>query len=138
MKPITQENRIYLAIWRKAAREDKEIVLQLPDNRIGLSTRMAMYRALRPFRDGSQFDPELALAGERFVLVYDPPAHGRNAQLRVTPRRTLSTAEAMAADLGLDEDDLMTPEELEQRMKLMSVQADAEAAANNPFYSRED
>ncbi len=134
MKPITQENRIYLAIWRKALKTGGKIELKMADASLALSTRMAMYRAIRPYREGKEIDLELIEAAERYVITYQksPP------MLALVPRRSLSAAEAMMADLGLDADDLLTPEELDQRMRMLEIQD--EATPNHietPFYSRE-
>ena len=135
MKPITQENRIYLAIWRKALEGGKEITLKMENNSLAMSARMAMYRAIRPYREGRDFDAILAEAAAKFVIVHQkkPPA------LIMTLRKSLSAAEAMMAELGMLAEDLLTPEELAQRERLLEIQQEGPVSdqSSTPFYTRE-
>lgn len=135
MKPITQENRIYLAIWRKALEKGSSITLNMENNSLAMSARMAMYRAIRPYREGKDFDPVLAEAAAKFVIVHQkkPPA------LILAPRRSLSAAEAMMEELGMIAEDLLTPEELEQRERLLAAQKEGPIVErpSTPFFNRE-
>lgn len=135
MKPITQENRIFLAIWRKAIRQGEDITIKMENNSLAMSARMAMYRAIRPYREGKLVDAELMDAASKFVIVHQR----KPAALILTSRRTLAAAEDMAALLGLDDDDLLTPEELDQRERLLAVQEEAPIPEHieTPFYTRE-
>lgn len=135
MKDLSREKRIYLAIWRKAWREQvEELVINMPNTSLALTVRMSMYRTIRPYRQGDLFDDGLRSAAERYVLIIrkNPPA------IILTHRKSADAAEQAFADLGLDEMDLMSGEEL---ASLASAQTVAENLGGshqaNPFFKRE-
>jgi len=133
-KDLAREKRIYLAIWRKALRDDQpELVLNFSDFNTALSVRMTMYRTIRPYREGKFFDSELKEAAEKYVLVTkrEPPT------ILVVPRKSAEAAELLFADLGLDEMDLMTDEELAAMKIAERVQGGNATHQPNKFFGRE-
>lgn len=134
MKPLSREQRIYLAIWRKAFKTPDETVrFQIGDKSTALSTRMAMYRAIRPFRENISSDHELFKAGEIFVLKlceFNPGVWG----IELAHRKTLTAAELAFENLGLDEADLNLFEESAALEDLKSLLPEAERST--PFFTR--
>ncbi len=136
-KDLPREKRIYLAIWRKVWREQlDQLVIKMPSYNVAMSVRMAMYRTVRPYREGALFDNELKLSSEKYVLSLQrtPPA------IVVTLRQTAEVAEDVFASLGFDEEDLMSEEEL-MAMRIaenVSDEVSAPPTGENPFFTRED
>ena len=136
-KDLPREKRIYLAIWRKVWREQLEqLHIKMPSYNLAMTVRMSMYRTIQPYREGALHDDELKMASEKYILALqkEPPA------IIVALRKTAEVADLIFADLGLDEADLMTEEELSS---LRAVEAISEGMAapltnENPFYTRED
>ncbi len=137
-KFITREYRIYLAIWRKALLHPEETIsIKLPTYNLALTTRMGMYRAIRPFREGTLFDDELALAAERYVL-FCPKPDDVNTQAKVIlrPRLTLEALEAQLGDFNFTEDDLLLLDERIAAHELTELVKPLHKA--NAFYNREE
>jgi hypothetical protein len=88
MKDLSREKRIYLALWRKAQREQTPISFKVRDKDTGLSIRMAMYRTIKPYRQGTEIDEELYKAAQNFVLVTKESP----SRIIITPRVTALVA----------------------------------------------
>lgn len=135
MKSLSKETRIYLAMWRKAIKSpDTPVQIELPNASVALTVRMAMYRAIRPFRNGSIHDPDLFTAAERLVLQVKKLDSGR-ATLAIVPRSTLAAAEIAMLSLGLDDDDLKLFEEKLAEEELSDLLTPA-TPPSNPFFTR--
>ena len=149
---LSREFRIYLAIWRKAQQQRAHnlppVSINVSSYSMALTVRNNMYRAIRPYRFGEAFDDELRLAAENFVVsVAKNPDPLAQHQITLKPRLSLSELEAELANLGLDEADLILPEEAALNAKLStfitpeveepSLPAKPPRRANR-FYSRED
>ena len=66
MKDLSREKRIYLAIWRKAWRDQVEtLTVNMPNKSLALTVRMSMYRTIKPYRTGDLFDDELRMAADK-------------------------------------------------------------------------
>lgn len=142
-KPISREYRIYLAIWRKAFEQkdqpDKEpIKIQASTFSMAVSMRQGLYRAIRPFRAGLQFDEDLRQASELFVAYLEkgPDPKAPHAVI-LRPRLALSELEADLARLGLDEEDLLLDSEKLELQDLANLIDPAPSPRSNPFYTRE-
>lgn len=153
-KPLSRETRIYLAIWRKAWRE-RDITYLPPvevtaaNFSMAISMRQGMYRAIRPYRYGQAFDPELNQAADMFVITLPKVKksdYGKPCKLTVRERKNLTYLENDLVNLGLDEEDLLTADEravnasLEkliepEGLKPLKV---GHRVKQNPFYTRED
>lgn len=137
-KDLSREKRIYLAIWRKAWREQlDELVIKMPSYNLAMTVRMSMYRTIQPYREGKIFDNELKLSSEKYVLALqkEPP------RIIVVLRKTAEIADSMFTDLGLEEDDLMSEEELSALRISEALSEDITSPPDhepNPFYTRED
>jgi hypothetical protein len=134
MKDLPREKRIYLAIWRKAWKDQADsLVIKMPDYNTAMSVRMSMYRTIKPYRNGDLYDDAIKMASDKYVLALqrDPPA------IVVRKRLTTDAAEDMMTLLGIDEADLMTAEEAESLTALTKV-SDALATGHqvNPFFNR--
>lgn len=149
MSNLSREYRIYLAIWRKAFRqrlEEDPVVVKASSYSMALSLRSGMYRAIRPFRKGLQLDEELRQAADLFVVSVEKKPNPQSPhELILKPRSSLSELEAELAFLGLDEDDLLLPEEASVNaalMKLLPPEKSAPAVElppvrSNPFFTRD-
>ncbi len=141
-KSIPREQRIYLAIWRKAYLERDSgkpaITIKASNRNVAIAMRQGMYRAISPYRTGKAFDAQLTAAAEVFV-VHLPPDPSQELFLR--PRITLSELELSLSELGIEEDDLLVTEE---RMEQASLEEFLESPTiapqrtSTPFYTRED
>jgi hypothetical protein len=134
-KPISKEVRIYLAFWRKAQTEGLELEFKPPTLQAAVAFRMAMYRAIRPYRYGELYDSVLNEAADKWTLWMGKDSF----KVKLKHRATLSVAEQFLVDLEMSEDDLLLPHEIEQRGRLLGVQKaiDDDKPEENPFYSRE-
>lgn len=136
MKDLAREKRIYLAIWRKAWKEQvEELVLNMPDYNTAISVRMSMYRTIRPYRENQLHDDAIKMAADKYVLGLrkDPPA------IILKPRMTADAAEQLFADLGLDEMDLMSVDEADSLKSLLTVSDGLTTEHQpNPFFTREE
>lgn len=142
---ISREYRIYLAIWRKAYLERDSgkppVTVQASSLSTALTMRRGMYRAIRPFRNGEQFDEELMKASENFVISM-PTQDSSNSKhfLILKPRTSLSELEAELASLGLDEEDLkltMEKQTIGKLSEFLDEAAPMPRHSSNPFYTRE-
>lgn len=144
LKPISREYRIYLALWRKALNSAAPITVKTKNLAIAVAMRQGMYRAIRPFRDGTANDNELQQAAEKFVIyLLRPEDKARDVPhfLEFRPRQTLKELNNMWDDLGIDEEDLLIGEErimqesLAKTMK--SIEAPNKPSKSTPFYERD-
>lgn len=135
---LTREQKIYLALWRKAFKDNASVEVNLRTYNEALSMRMAMYRTIRPYRDEELVDEELRLASERFVISVLKDSK----TLVIKPRGTLSAAEQAMADLGITEEDLLSPEErllysnMEREIDELIQPVEDLGKKSNPFYTR--
>lgn len=133
------ENRVYLAIWRKAGRSAAEFTIKMASDAEAHALRMGLYRAIRPYRNESKVDPELKAASDKWVVVVKK---GTNEVL-LAPRKGDKIAERLMTELGISEADLLTPEEIEAREVVERIKKNLESPAGdagveNKFYSREE
>jgi hypothetical protein len=136
MKTLTREEKIYLALWRKAGKLDgTSIKLSTPNE--AKAMRLGMYRVMKPFREGDMLDPELKLIADKFALIVEKGT----SNLLIREKTTLSAAERAMAMLGLTEDDLMTDQEREENKAadeaLANIMGNIEEV-ENPFYKQEE
>jgi hypothetical protein len=153
-KPISRETRIYLALWRKAYRERDNpacppVSITATNLSQAISMRQGMYRAIRPYRYGEAFDPELNSTADLFVVsMPNVPSvdRGKPCKLTFKERKNLDELEKQLMDLGLDAEDLLTSEEREANASLQALM-EPEAPkplkvghriSQTPFYTRED
>lgn len=135
-KSVSRELRICLAIWRKAYNErdkDELVTINCPSQNAAMSLRQSMYRAARPFRDGSAFDEEVRKSTDLFVVYIDRETN----QITLKPRSTLDTLEASLAELGINESDLRLPEERLLDKELTEFIEKGDKPRANQFYERE-
>jgi len=130
---LSREHRIFLALWRKAARGyPVSFDCQSPSE--ALSTRMSMYRAIRPFRQDEFEDPELYHAAQKYAIK------ATGANLSIVEKHSLKTAEFAMEAFGLSEEDLLTPEEAKIKSSMAESLKELETpeplSAENRFYSR--
>lgn len=143
--PAEKEVKIYLAIWRHAIRTNQPVEVKLKSHGQALSMRMAMYRAIKQYRESPLVDPELTKSAEIFAVSVE----AGSSSLWLRERKSLGAAMDAMAQLGITEDELMTPEE--QRIKerieaelgevLQGKPEEDEAAGlttANPFYSKDE
>lgn len=142
-KPISREYRVYLAIWRKAYHErDKglePIAINASTYNLAISMRQGLYRAIKPYRYGEAFDPELQQAVELFVVFLPKePTPSGFYQVILKPRHTLNELELQLAELGIDEGDLLTQEEqmANKSLETLMDQPLSRTEVSNPFYNR--
>jgi hypothetical protein len=133
-RAVSREYRIYLAIWRKALYASEPIVIKCGTLNLAISLRQGMYRAIRPFRDGSLNDEELRNAAEKFVVYLDKD----NFILELKERVTLAALEEMFDEIGLDEEDLHFGDERRAQESLSKLLEEAEKPNERitPFYKR--
>ena len=145
-KPISREYRIYLALWRKAYLTGEPITIKTRNLAIAVAMRQGMYRAIRPFRDGTSNDYELQNAAEKYVIfIVRPEDKSREAPhfIEFRKRQTLNELNNMWDDLGIDEEDLLIGEErlmqqsVEKIMKNIGSPNKKKSSAKTPFYERD-
>lgn len=141
---LSREYRIYLALWRKAYQQLKSgseelVTLKASSFNTALSMRQGLYRAIRPYRYEEQFDAELKAASEALVVAVPKTAAGPTT-VQFKPRMTLSELEAELANFGLDEADLLLPDEKAVAKSLESLitsdNATKPSINSTPFYTR--
>lgn len=141
---LSREYRIYLAVWRKAYKQkDNPIHPPVTLHASSLSTALTMirgmYRSIKPFRTGVQFDADLSKASETFIvsLVKGPtPSDPHSLVLR--PRVALFELEAELLALGLSEEDLLLSDEAQTNTELKTfLNETPNLRPANPFYKRE-
>lgn len=135
-KPLSREERICLAIWRKAWRERQTapLFVNCSNYSNAIATRQSLYRAIRPYRNGELFDEELYQASQRLApMVEALPDKETPHKIIMKPKVALDELDAAMEELGLEASDLLTTEEKEAERKFVKVQVDT----SNPFYERE-
>ncbi len=143
--PLTREQRMFLAIWRKAYRDREKpepVAFRASSKSSALTIRSGMYRAIRPYRQGILIDEELRQASEMFVVSVPVGKDPKSIHtLTMKPRTSLSDLEAEFLNLGLEEADLMLPEEAALNQGLAKLVDKSNLGAQrptNPFYTRDD
>lgn len=138
-KLFSREQRICLALWRKAYRNPDEIVrVLLSSKALAISTRLNLYRVILPFRKEEIFDEELKKASELYIVsAREFTAEPCVWAVEILPRQTLSQLESQLGVLGIEEDDLLLPEEKSILDKLAEfIQPDAHKPSSTKFYDR--
>ena len=138
-KLFTREQRIYLALWRKAiASPDQTVAIVLSTKSLAISTRLNFYRVIIPFRTERLYDEELRRASEKFTVSARPhPTLEGKFVVELLPRKTLEALEEQLADLGITDDDLLLPEEKVELAKLAQfIQPDSHKPSSTEFYDR--
>lgn len=145
-KHLSQEYRIYLALWRKAETQRETdlppVTLRASSKSVAASIRSGMYKAIRPYRNGQAHDETLRLAAENFVVSSTTNPDG-TCSIVLKPRLSISELELQLEALGLSEDDLRLPEEKtadEMLLQLLEPKPEpsAQPSRSTPFYTRED
>lgn len=125
LKLFTREQRIFLALWRKAVREPGRTVrIELSNQSLALSAKVGLYRAIRPFREEKFFDDELRKACEAFVVVVKAIPETTKWSVELLERKLLGELDALMAEIGIDEEDLLLPEERVQLERLNTFISD--------------
>jgi hypothetical protein len=134
-KVSEHETRIYLGLWRKAARTGDDITITLGSYNEALAVRMGMYRAIKPYRKGQLLDEELAKAADEFT----PGVIKGSCELVLRKRRGNALADLAAEQAGLEPEDLYTPEEIAAQRSAERVIGEllAEKPVENKFYTRD-
>ena len=142
---FSREQRICLALWRKAMREKDDdskpnVQLVLSSQSTALSVRLSFYRSIKPFRNEVYLDPELKVAAENFAVTMrpvtnDPPKY----VVELTPRLSLNELESQLDALGITENDILLGAEQELLDKLADfVQPNKPApSSGTEFYTRD-
>lgn len=134
-KIISHADRICLAIWRKAyaLREKEDLKINCSTYSNAIATRQQLYRAIKPYRNGEQFDEELFQASQRIVpLVPKKEDRSEPHQIVMTYRRVLDELDNAMEELGIMPSELLTDEERALTNRLQS-----ETHPANPFFERE-
>jgi hypothetical protein len=129
--PITREYRIYLAMWRKAFLSDDPVVVKTSSRNMAIAMRQGMYRAIRPYRNGQQIDDQLQKASEKFVVYLNDDT------LELRPRLTLAELDTLFDQIGIDEEDLLMPDERLVADELKEFLEERGVRPATPFYKRE-
>ena len=98
-----------------------------------------MYRAIRPFRDGTINDDDLRRASEKFVIYLvqgEKPADPHFLEWR--ERKALAILEEAWDSFGIDEQDLLVGDERAIGTKLKRLLNEVEPVRVTPFYEREE
>lgn len=133
----SREYRIYLAIWRKVYLTGEEIELTASNFSLALNMRQGFYRAIRPYRDGTLLDEELAKAAETYVVsVIKGPDKSAPHKVTIKARRSLSELEAAIEFLGLSEEDLLLASEQKTLSDLEALTSSDLPRRSTPFYER--
>lgn len=133
---LSREQRIYLAIWRRAA-EKGSLEIKCASPTSARTIRMALYRVIKPYREDPLLDSEMTKIAQDFVVAWSKAS----MVLNIIPRA--STAEqlvdSLLDQLGLEEGDLETPEEKAVVKDFEEfMEAKPKPVSENPFYKRED
>lgn len=141
-KPISREYRIYLALWRKAYLSGEEVKVQCTNFSMAVAMRQGMYRAIRPFRQGTLSDSVLEKASEKYVVYLEKGSDKTAPHFIIfKERKTLNELESMWDNLGIDEEDLLFGDERsanESLQKLLDdVGSDIPTRTVTPFYGRD-
>ena len=123
-----RETLTFLAIWRKALSLGT-LSFPLPTRSTALSTRMALYNAIKPYRGLDRAlspDPELTRAVEELQVSI------KDNVLTLEPRRLLTVANDLALLLDLD---ISSPEEAAMIARLKGeVDPPKVESVPNPFF----
>lgn len=128
---MTREQRIHLAIWKKALTMlPRELTITLNSAPMAISIRQGLYRSIKPYRSGELIDSQLQEASERLVVYLDK----EKGNLVFREKQGLNVLEEMLDDLGITETELTTEEE-------RTLKVDLEELLNapkreTPFYTR--
>lgn len=141
---LTREQKICLALWRKAFREKDQreetggVSVTFSTRSTAISFRSAMYRAIRPFRNETYMDTELKLAAEAFAITAKPFDQVTGTWVvEITPKYLITELESQLELLGITEEDLLSPEEKEILGRLTDfVQPEAHKPTSTEFYDR--
>jgi len=142
-RPLSTEFRYYLAIWRKAWADRDEanpLTINASNYNMAVTMRQGLYRAVRPYRHGKQFDAELSAAADHFVVFLEKgPDVSAPHKIIFRQRLSLSELERELHRLGLEGDDLLLTEERDANKTLANFLPESDGPIrSNPFYSRED
>lgn len=121
----------YLEVWRRAYREG-EIALTLPTYSQALSLRMALYNAIKPYRDGKMVDVELEAAADACSILL---TKGSN-ELVCTTKMKHGMADLILDQLGLAAAPVAT--EAQESIDRIFEELNSNKAPANPFYKREE
>jgi hypothetical protein len=142
-KIISREYRIYLALWRKALNSPEgapTISIKCPNLHSAVAMRQSMYRAIKPFRAGTQSDSELQKAADKFVLYLVQAEKAAEPHfIEFRERKSLTILEAAWDSLGIDEEDLLVGDERSITEKLHELMDKVpDQVRKTAFYEREE
>jgi len=135
MTSLTEEQRICLAVWRKAAASPETFSLKLSSKSAAETIKRTLYRVIKPYRDGATYDAVLNEAAEQLIPKITE-ATPSGFQITFAPRQTLHELHEQLDVLGITAEDIMSEEELEAK-KSLDRMTGASTSSTNPFYSRE-
>lgn len=136
---MSRELQIYLAIWRKAYRQEisaidsDPIVIRASSQSSALTMRTGLYRALRPYRNGDKFDADLQAAAEVLVVSAPYEVEGGYA-IEIRPRMALNELEAQLENLGITTDEVKSDVDIPASLKDLAKSTDRRST---PFYERD-
>lgn len=134
MPALSKEQKICLAIWRKALLSPETFILKIPSKSTAQTIKRTLYKVIQPYREETLFDTDLSEAAQTLV----PKVNEVSGEWHITfhPRQTLVDLTPQLEALGISELDLLSPEERaaqESLQKLMPAKP-----TSTPFYTRED
>jgi len=131
---MTEEQRICLAIWRKAAANPSTFTVKLSTKASAQTVKRTLYRVIRPYRDNELYDPVLTAACQQLIPAIRE-ALPTGWEIYFSARKTLHELHSQLSLLGITDEDIMSEEELEAKRSLERLTAPP-VEKPNPFYDR--
>jgi len=135
MTALTQEQKLCLAIWKKAHADPENFVVKLKTKSTAQTLKRTLYRVIRPYRTGKLYDPILTEVCEKLVPKINP-GYLEGWQITFGERQTISELSDQLEALGITAEDLMDEEELAAVESLKKLTAPS--STPNPFYDRSE
>lgn len=131
-KPLDRTQRIFRALWLKAAASDEPLILNFKTTSQCLQMRLALYKFMKPRRNDAN-DPDLVAAGEKIAIAV---AH-EGKQVILKPKQELELAEMALLLADLEDDDLLDAAD-KSLMELSKLNSEPAAQqSSTPFYDRD-
>lgn len=113
---------------------EDDLTIKLTTHAEAIAMRLGLYRAMKPYRSGELVDPELAAVAETHAIFIA----SKSNNLVIRRKVGLLAAEGLMAELGIDEDDLITFEEKEIAGRMAALGEEDRVEKDNPFYNGSD
>ena len=113
---------------------EDDLTIKLTTHAEAIAMRLGLYRAMKPYRSGDLNDPQLTAAAETHAIFIAP----KSTNLVIRRKVGLLAAEGLMAELGIDENDLITFEEKELADRMAALIEDDHMEKDNPFYNGSD